>query len=320
MSRKSKANRVDPVELVVLAVFAATSVWVLALGLWWTITGGRIWTGVNGVYVQDVTQYLAWIRDASRHVLVSDLFVLRLSPHDYLQPAIAISGGLVAIGMAPWLALALWQPVAVGGTFIAIRSLVHGQLSERLGRRAALVLALFGLRSARSRTCGCRGGRGDTYSGCCRWRRWSLRCSCTSARSGAPPRCGRRRCLPGSRAGCTMAGGGPGADHRGRGNRACDPTRGVAGGAATTQPLAAGASPGRDLAAARLLRGARPGRSGLAARRGVARRSGPCLAGVADACAAADARAPRIPAQAGVVHRGRRPRLATGRVRRLPGR
>ncbi len=127
-----------------LAVFAATSVWVLALSLWWTVTGGRVWTGVNGVYVQDVTQYLAWIRDASRHVLVSDLFVLRASPHDYLQPAIAISGGLVAIGMAPWLALALWQPVAVGGTFLAVRALVHGQLRERLGRHAALVLALFG--------------------------------------------------------------------------------------------------------------------------------------------------------------------------------
>ncbi len=140
----NRRERVDPVELLVLAVFAAMSVWVLALSLLWAITGERIWTGVNGVYVQDVTQYLAWIKDASRHVLASNLFVLHPSPHDYLQPAIAISGGLVAIGMAPWLALALWQPVAVGGAFIAIRSLVRGQLSGRLGRRAALVLALFG--------------------------------------------------------------------------------------------------------------------------------------------------------------------------------
>jgi hypothetical protein len=144
LSPLEKRNRVDPIELVGLAVFAAMSVWVLALGLWWTVTARRVWTGVNGVYVQDVTQYLAWIRDASRHVLVSDLFVLRASPHDYLQPAIAISGGLVAIGMAPWLALALWQPVAVGGAFLAVRALVHCQLGERLGRRAALVLALFG--------------------------------------------------------------------------------------------------------------------------------------------------------------------------------
>ena len=100
-----------------LVVFAVMSVWVLALDLWWTVTQGRVWTGVNGVYVQDVTQYLAWIRDASRHVLVSDLFVLRATPRDYLQPAIVISGGLVAIGVPPWLALLLWQPVAVGGVF-----------------------------------------------------------------------------------------------------------------------------------------------------------------------------------------------------------
>ena len=141
---RSNRERVDRFELVVLGAFATMSVWVLALDLWWTVTRGRIWTGVNGVYVQDVTQYLAWIRDASRHVLVSNLFVLRASPHDYLQPAIAVSGGLVAIGVAPWLALLLWQPVAVGGAFLAIRSLVHSQLGARLGRRAALVLALFG--------------------------------------------------------------------------------------------------------------------------------------------------------------------------------
>src|SRR5579862_489996 len=119
----SKRERFDRVELIVLTAFALTSVWVLLFGLWWTVTQGRIWTGVDGVYVQDVTQYLAWIRDASRHVLVSDLFVSRQTPHDYLQPAIAISGGLVAIGVAPWLALLLWQPVAVAGTFFAVRSL-----------------------------------------------------------------------------------------------------------------------------------------------------------------------------------------------------
>ncbi|HEX4281843.1 MAG TPA: hypothetical protein VHZ27_13840 [Solirubrobacteraceae bacterium] len=134
----------DPFELVVLGVFASMSVWVLALGLWWTLTQGRVWSGVDGVYVQDVTQYLAWIRDASRHVLVSDLFVLRETPHDYLQPAIVVSGGLVAIGVSPWVALMLWQPIAVGGVFLGVRVLVHHQLRARLARRSALVLALFG--------------------------------------------------------------------------------------------------------------------------------------------------------------------------------
>ena len=178
----SEGERGDRIELWVLGVFAAISVWVLALGVWWTVTQGRIWTGVNGVYVQDVTQYLAWIRDASRHVLVSDLFVLRATPHDYLQPAIVVSGGLVAIGVAPWLALALWQPVAVGGVALAVRALVHHELRGRAGRRAALVLALFG---------GSIGTFQDLWlpwwtwgygSECCPWRPRSVRCCCTSAR------------------------------------------------------------------------------------------------------------------------------------------
>ena len=125
-------------------VFVAMSVWVLALGLWWNLTRARVWTGVDGVYVQDVTQYLAWIQDASRHVLVSDLFVLRGTPHDYLQPAIVISGGLVAIGVPSWLALLLWQPVALGGVFCGSRALIHHQLPGRVARRFALPLALLG--------------------------------------------------------------------------------------------------------------------------------------------------------------------------------
>ena len=138
------AKRVDRFELLVFGVFVAMSVWVLALGLWWNLTRARVWTGVDGVYVQDVTQYLAWIQDASRHVLVSDLFVLRGTPHDYLQPAIVVSGGLVAIGVPAWLALLVWQPVAVGGVFLGTRALIHDQLRGPLARRAALTLALLG--------------------------------------------------------------------------------------------------------------------------------------------------------------------------------
>jgi len=138
------AERVDRFEWLVLGVFAGMSVWVLGLGLWWTLTQGRVWTGLDAVYVQDITQYLAWIQDASRHVLVSDLFVLRGTAHDYLQPAIVVSGGLVAIGLPPWLALLLWQPVAVGGVFCGARALVHDQLPGRVARRVALALALFG--------------------------------------------------------------------------------------------------------------------------------------------------------------------------------
>ena len=102
-----------------------------------------MWTGTDGIYLPDQLQYLAWIRDASKQVLISDLFVLNGTPHDYLQPAIAISGGLTALGVAPWLSLLLWKPVAVLGVFFATRAFCRRVLPGRGAQRAALVLAIF---------------------------------------------------------------------------------------------------------------------------------------------------------------------------------
>jgi hypothetical protein len=103
----------------------------------------RVWTGTDGLYLPDQLQYTAWIRDASKHGLISDLFVLGPTPHDYLQPAIAISGGLTALGVAPWLSLLLWKPVAVLAVFFAVRAFCRRMLSDRTAQRAALVLAIF---------------------------------------------------------------------------------------------------------------------------------------------------------------------------------
>jgi hypothetical protein len=87
-------------------------------------------------------QYLAWIRDASRHVLVSNLFVLHPTAHDYLQPLVSISGLITALGVPPWITLLVWKPVAVGAVFCAIRAYVNRVLAGA-ARRTALVLALF---------------------------------------------------------------------------------------------------------------------------------------------------------------------------------
>jgi hypothetical protein len=140
---RSARRRIDPFELVVLAAFLAVSVWVLALDLWQVVANGRVWTGTDGFFVIDQLQYLAWIRDASHHVLASNLFVLRPTPSDYFQPAIAISGALSALGVAPWLALLLWKPVAVAGAFGAVRAYAYRSLTRRPERRAALALGLF---------------------------------------------------------------------------------------------------------------------------------------------------------------------------------
>lgn len=135
--------RVDWFELLVLAALAAVSMWTVAVNLHYAHASGLVWTGIDGEIPGDQLQYLAWIRDASHHVLVSDLFVPWPTPHDYLQPMVAISGGFVALGMAPWLALLLWKPVAVLALFFAVRAYCRRMLAGRWERRAALALALF---------------------------------------------------------------------------------------------------------------------------------------------------------------------------------
>jgi hypothetical protein len=138
-----RRRRVDGFDAGVLCVFALISLTVLVFDLWQVVVHGRVWTGTDGLYIVDQLQYLAWIRDASHHLLVSNLFVSHSTPADYFQPAVVISGGLTALGMAPWLSLLLWKPVAVAAFFFAVRGYVRRAVTGRWPRRAALVLALF---------------------------------------------------------------------------------------------------------------------------------------------------------------------------------
>ncbi len=135
--------RLDRYEAMLLAVFAAISVWVLALDLWQVIVHHRVWTGTDGFFIVDQLQYLAWISAASHHVLASNMFVLRPTPADYFQPAVAISGMVTRLGVAPWLALLMWKPVAVLGMFFGTRAYIYRSLNWGTERRIALTLALF---------------------------------------------------------------------------------------------------------------------------------------------------------------------------------
>lgn len=133
----------DGWEIVILALFAGLSICVLAYDLWQAAALGHIWTGTDGIYPVDQLQYMSWIQDASHHVLVSDMYVLRGTPHDYLEPLVALAGGLTALGLPPWAALLVFQPLAVAALFFAIRAYVRRSLSGRWERRAALILSLF---------------------------------------------------------------------------------------------------------------------------------------------------------------------------------
>jgi hypothetical protein len=142
---RSRASwwRLDTFDLTILVAFALVSMWVLALDVRQVIVHHLVWTGADGEFLADQMQYLAWIKDASHHFLASNLFVLRPTPHDYFQPVVVISAALTRVGVAAWLSLLLWKPVALLATFFAVRAYARRMLPERFDQRAALVLALF---------------------------------------------------------------------------------------------------------------------------------------------------------------------------------
>lgn len=139
----SRRLRLDGFELTVLAVLAAVSLWILGIDVWQVVVHHRTWTGTDGEFLADQFQYLAWIRDSSHHFLVSDLFVLRATPHDYFQPIVVISGALTALGVPPWISLLVWKPVCVVAVFLGVRALTRRSFAAGFDQRAALVLALF---------------------------------------------------------------------------------------------------------------------------------------------------------------------------------
>jgi len=124
-------------------LLAALSMWDVASNLVIAHTHGLVWTRTDGFFAVDQLQYLAWIQSSAHHGLIGDLFVLRPTPADYLQPAILLSGLLVRLGMASWLALMLWKPVAVAAIALAAVALTRRCFERTFDRRAALVLALF---------------------------------------------------------------------------------------------------------------------------------------------------------------------------------
>ena len=142
-ARRRRRLAPDWFELLILAAFAAVSMWVLALDLYRASVHGLVWTGTDGFYIVDQMQYLAWIQEAAKHVLVANLFVLHPTSADYFQPAVVISGALTALGMPDWLALLVWKPIAVVVTFYGVRAYARDSLDGTWARRIALVLGLF---------------------------------------------------------------------------------------------------------------------------------------------------------------------------------
>jgi hypothetical protein len=137
-------RRLDRFDLAVLAALFGLSMVVLAM----LATKGRPLSGADGLLASDQLQYFAWIREASGHVLIGNLYDLAPGDRVFLHPMFAISGGLAALGISIPLSYLLWKPVAVAALFAGIRAYVHRLLEGTWERRVALVLALFAVMPA----------------------------------------------------------------------------------------------------------------------------------------------------------------------------
>jgi hypothetical protein len=141
--RSPSIKHADRFDLLLLLIFTVLSLWVLALALWQVLVDGRIWTGSETVFFADGFQSLMWVEGIAHHGASPDLYVLAPTPADFFQPLVAISAALSVLGLAPYLALLLWKPVALGGAFFAIRAYVRRTVTGLWPRRVAFALALF---------------------------------------------------------------------------------------------------------------------------------------------------------------------------------
>lgn len=101
-------------------------------------------TGVDTPAAADGFQYLSWVREAGRHLLISDQFRLTTPPLWYLEPITAASGLLWRVGVPLVAAYLLWLPVAIALLAVAYWSYVRRLVPGRAGWRAAVMtIGLF---------------------------------------------------------------------------------------------------------------------------------------------------------------------------------
>jgi hypothetical protein len=105
---------------------------------------GAIWGGAwAAITPADQYRYLAWIRDAGDHLLISNAFSVDSIGHVYLHPIFLLSGLAWRLGASLQLSYLLWLPVAITVLVYGFRSYIARFLDDGWPRRSALILALF---------------------------------------------------------------------------------------------------------------------------------------------------------------------------------
>ncbi len=131
----------DRFDAGVLAAFSAMSLVVLAA----LATRPLTMTGVDSGVPSDQLQYFAWIRSASEHGVIRNLWDIAPPGTSYfVHPGFLLSGLLHKAGLSIAASYhLLWKPVAIVVLFFGFRAYVRRLLPPGRQRRAALVIALF---------------------------------------------------------------------------------------------------------------------------------------------------------------------------------
>lgn len=141
----SSRLRLDGVEWAALAGLIALAILPFAA----LAAKGRPLSGATGLLATDQMQYLGWIRDASSHGLVGNMWDLAPGDHAFLHPLIAISAATHAwLGIPIPLALQLWLPLAIALIFIGTRRYAIRLLPAGGARHAGMLLAMFAVMPA----------------------------------------------------------------------------------------------------------------------------------------------------------------------------
>jgi hypothetical protein len=143
-SRAARAIRgLDRFELLTLGAFFAFGVAALTGMLVRVERSGGVFTGADSYVTVDQLQYLNWIRQASEHAAVENLYDLSESPRSFVHPGVLLAGLLHRVGfglVASFQALKLLAiPLLFAGTLLYVRRFIPA----RGDRHVALVLALF---------------------------------------------------------------------------------------------------------------------------------------------------------------------------------
>ena len=135
-----RLDRFEAGVLVALFALGVAPLLGLLVRVW---TKGGLVTGADGFLVADPMQYLTWLREASHHIAVANLYDLAPGPRSFVHPGVLVSGLLHAAGFGVAAAYLAWKPLAVIALFAGALALARRFLPRRDDRRLAIVVALF---------------------------------------------------------------------------------------------------------------------------------------------------------------------------------